>query len=180
MQRELLGRLTHSVCCRVDGLVTTEAGGTLAGLSDEAMDYAMALYVGDTGAQPKLFYAAYLRTVDVAIRERWKLPRGEESGEEMLRKLTLVALFELMHGKPCQNCDGEGFVGVNVCVCCEGTGKACLPCVAIARAVGRSEKQFHEVWKPRYRLVVRELWWWQVGLEGDLTAVLGRGKAPAG
>jgi hypothetical protein len=176
MHRELLGRLTHSPCCRVDGLVTTEAGGTLAGLSDEAMAYAMARYVGDSSAQPRLFYAAYLRMGDVAIRERWKLPRGEE----MLRKLTLTALFELMHGKPCQNCDGEGFVGVNLCVGCEGTGKACLPCVAVARAVGRSEKQFHEVWKPRYRLVVRELWWWQVGMEQDLSAALGRGKAPAG
>jgi hypothetical protein len=170
MHRELLGRLTHSPCCRVDGLVTTEAGGVLSGLSDEAMDYAMARYVGDTGAQPRLFYAAYLRTVDVAIRERWKLPRGEE----MLRKLTLVALFELMNCKPCPLCDGEGFVGVNLCMGCEGTGKACLPCVAVAKAVGRSEKQFHEVWKPRYRLVVRELWWWQVGMEQDLSAVLGR------
>jgi len=181
--REMLTKLTAGAV-KLDGgggggipaLAGCEAAGMLAGLSDEATAMALYRYAGNQGLEHVLFYAAYRRIVDLAGRDKWSIPVGEE----MLRKLTKCALFELLGTGICPRCHGTGQVIADVdgvrkcCTCpsCQGIGRRRLLDGQVAAVIHRSERQYRETWKPRYQLITRDLGLWSSDLECDLDKVL--------
>lgn len=180
--RELLAKLTAGAV-KLDGggrggapeLAGVEAAGLLFGLSEEATALALYRYAGHQGLEHVLFYEAYLRVVDLAAADAWKIPQGEE----LLRKLTKCALFELLGTGVCKRCGGaaevvavaDGVIKRDVCGGCHGTGRQRLLDGQVARVVGRSERQYRDTWKSRYHDVVLELWRWSNALECELDDV---------
>ncbi len=148
------GGLTQAqVAAMLNGL---EAHEELAGRLCIAEQWQYVDAVGD------LLYRYADHLADV---EDWNLP----SGTGQVRKLVTLALLEATGGTiDCRECGGVGRIelpgGLDRAVCepCEGTGR--LPRTHRSRAelVGISERQWHGVWKSRYRAVFGELRrWWQ-------------------
>ena len=145
-------------------LTSSDVAAALSGISSPATDYALYRYVGDTSAQPRLFYIAYLRAVDVANRDGWQPPKGSE----IIRKMTKAALVETFDCPVCRSCGGTGYLGAKSCTQCGGGGTARIPDSTIAHALGVDKSNYSRTWRDRYQSVRRDIGGWVCNLDGEV------------
>ena len=87
-----------------------QVAGVLSGLSREAYLYAAAKWIQDKSVEPELFYRIYLIVGGLAIKHKWRVPKGRE----LLRGLTQLAIIEMVREPRCRHCNGNTCKAVRI------------------------------------------------------------------
>lgn len=101
-------------------------------------------------SQVKCFYPIYRGVAEIAIKGKWKMKRGEDR----LRSLTQLAVFEATNDQACPRCKGTTFNPRNptkACEPCRGTGRYRIKDYERAEALGVSKQTWSRTWEPRYQ-----------------------------
>lgn len=138
--------------------------GELHGLSEEAMQFALAKYNKDR--KGLLYSAAALKrkAATVATREGWKC-----KDQSVLDGAAIVALMQHVEpvkmGHICLTCNGTGGAVNSPCKPCDGGGYRSKPDVLYAAILGISDTSYRKTWERRvaylYNLAgnwEKELW----------------------
>lgn len=144
---EMLGRLCAGVS-NLQGaggggasvLMRSELAGLLAGLSDMQLDFVVAKYMSDKGAEHRL----KLRL--------WRSGVTSVSDAEKSAFFGLVSLVvvEVVRPNRCGRCSGRGFVAGQVCKVCSGTGFKRFSGRFLAESLGVDQCRYRRVWRGRY------------------------------
>jgi hypothetical protein len=110
--------------------------------------------VGSDAPQTKSFYVTWHRVVQLSIEEDW--PSGPR-GANWLRKLTILALIELIDPMRCGVCEGTRFRMNRLCPLCKGTGKQPLDQAMRSEIAGIPFPAWRSGWGNRYERVYRML-----------------------
>lgn len=127
-------------------LSRSEIAGLLSGLSNNAMNLALAKYAGDLSSERKLWSCVYLHAVDMALAESWKIQRGRPT----VANMAYLAVFEVVRPNRCNKCKGTGFVRIKQCGCCAGSGYKLISGNAIAEAIFIDKSNYSRTWESRY------------------------------
>lgn len=144
---------------------TDVAGGLgMGNLSRGAYLYGLAVYAGHDGVLVELERLAWMRAVDLAVENGWKVIRGKEN----LRNAARLALME--HVEPtihfCSRCKGSGHTlnrsRMSIpCVKCEGKGNQVFSNVFLADQIGVDESAIRKTWLNRYERIHADLFEWR-------------------
>lgn len=135
-------------------LTQSDAAACCSGLSDSQYELLTAKWARYEGVLPRLAYRLMSEvTCDMAVREKWEIPRGRL----YMRKMTLLALAEVLDPQICRRCKGTQFIGHRTCPSCRGTGHRRLHGAQRARIIGCDKSRWYRVWAPRYEAVYRQI-----------------------
>lgn len=143
----------------------TSVGGYLVALSK---------WVHDSSVQDALYYHAYLAAVDVAARDRWRVPKGQER----VRKLSRMAIGELVNPMKCALCQGRAEIwprGTSTpiaCPRCGGTGSRRLRASEMARVIGVDDSTWSRSWAGKYEALYRLYADWELDALKQIAAGL--------
>jgi predicted Zn-ribbon and HTH transcriptional regulator len=132
-------------------LTRAEVAGLLAGLSSEAVNFALAKYAGDLAAERAFIAQLRVWAAGLANAEAWQVVRGRPT----VCNLCALAAFEVVRPNRCPRCQGRGMDKAKVCGVCNGSTFKPLSGRFIADAIGVSETDFRRVWRGRYERVFR-------------------------
>lgn len=134
------------------GITGLDVAGALSmgGAGEGETLMVLAKWVQDTSAQARLFYVVYDDIVKLATEEKWQVPVGAHR----LRRLTRLAIAEIIDAKTCQACQGRQWVlnGAipKVCQACNGSGRRDWSAATRYHAVGIHRSNWLRTWARRY------------------------------
>lgn len=138
------------------GITGLDVAGAMAmgGAGEGETLMVLAKWVQDTSAQARLFYVVYDDVMELAAQEKWRVPKGEE----YLRRLTRLAIAEIIDARACPSCNGtrydtSGNVPV-ICDECHGSGRKAWPTNVRYRAAGVDKRNWDRTWARRYRKIM--------------------------
>lgn len=158
MNPELL-RLLNPKTARLDGvnrglpmITTDDINSACAGADQIGLDLLLSKVCDDRAAQHRAFYSLYQEVVQLAVDKHWKI---REKGQEKIRSLTQLILFELTAAPRCPKCNGTKFnKRLRPCRSCNGTGFYKIRDAQRARALGINSSTWNRVWAYRYAEVL--------------------------
>lgn len=138
------------------GITGLDVAGAMAmgGAGEGETLMVLAKWVQDTSAQARLFYVVYDDVMELAAREKWRVPKGEE----YLRRLTRLAIAEIIDVRVCPSCSGtrydtSGRVPV-ICAPCGGSGRTAWTPAIRYHAAGIHGCNWYRTWAPRYKKIM--------------------------
>jgi len=134
-------------------LTVADIAAACAGANQTGLNILLAKVVGDRSAHKPLFYAIYRQITEIAIKEKWKFRRGEER----IRSLVNLALYEYVGEPRCPACKGTRYTQQTKCRTCGGSGYMRLDDKQRAIALGIHPSVWLRVWKDRYARVFQVL-----------------------
>lgn len=134
-------------------MTQSDAAAACSGLTDEQYMLVTAKWAGYRGRLPLLAYRLMDIGFDLATREGWKLPRGRE----YIRKMTLLAIAEVVDPLICRRCRGTRFILYRPCPACQGTGHRRMHGAERARAIGCDRANWYRTWQARYERIYRRI-----------------------
>ena len=154
MNPEIL-KLMNPKTTRLDGagggiplLTTDDINAACAGADSIGLDMLLAKICADRQAQSRAFYSLYQEIVQLSVERRWKI---REKGEEKIRSLTQLIIYELTNAPRCPKCKGTKFNrNLKPCKSCEGTGFYRIKDTQRAKAMKISPSTWQRVWSYRY------------------------------
>lgn len=102
----LLGSRGHGA------MTSSDAAGLLAGLYREAFLMGMLVECGSMGDLLELHDALFDRVARLAYSRQWKL--AEQRGQQIVKRMTALALYETLDDKRCPTCNGKGTTTFNL------------------------------------------------------------------
>ena len=153
-----------SVSLSVDKLTRIELAGLLSGLSDQAVNLALAKYALDEDSERLLIAHLRVYAAGVAVREHWQTVRGRPT----IVNMAAMAAFEVVRPNRCTKCYGRGVVVMRSCCCCHGTGFKAVSGRKVAEALCVDECNYRRLWRARYEIIVSYV----QGLDADVARVL--------
>ncbi|MHA1483487.1 MAG: hypothetical protein ACTSQA_08670, partial [Candidatus Heimdallarchaeaceae archaeon] len=90
----------------VPALTADDINAACAGANSIGLDVLLARVCSDRQAQRRAFYSIYQSVAQLAIDRQWKI---RTRGEEKLRSLTQLVIFELTMTPRCPKCHGTKF-----------------------------------------------------------------------
>lgn len=145
-------------------LSRSELAGYLAGVSDVALNFALANYALDEQAERMLVAQVRVWAVGVANRDGWPIVRGRPT----VLNLAAIAVHDVIRPLVHVACQGSGFIGPSVCSGCGGTGLKPLSGRKIAAAAGLDLKDWQRHWVDRYRQILKYV----IELDGEVQTIL--------
>jgi hypothetical protein len=147
--------LTNPKSARVDGagggiptLTTEDVNGACAGCDDLGLGVLLAKVCQGRQQKSRAFYQLYLEVIDLAIHRHWKI---REKGQEKLRSLTQLIIFELIDQPICPKCNGTRYTKtLKPCKACDSTGLYQIKDSMRAKALGIDQSNWQRVWQYRY------------------------------
>lgn len=130
-----------------------DIAAAMAGSNETGLDILLSKVVGDRTAQHRLFYTIYQQVVGIAVKENWKFRKGEER----IRSLVNLAIFEYVCEPRCPACRGTKYVKNEPCRTCNHTGYLKLNDKQRAEALGIHPSVWLRTWKARYARVFQVL-----------------------
>lgn len=124
-------------------------------MSDAQYLLLLRIYTQDKTVQQKLFYQIYDHAIGIAARDRWRVPVGKE----LVRKMTALALAEVIEPRACPKCNGKGEVWLRsrsmptLCDVCDGGGRKPPTLREKAAALGLEESNFAKRWRDKYEQI---------------------------
>ena len=154
MNPELL-KLMNPKTTRMDGagggvptLTTDDINAACAGADQIGLDMLLAKVCTDRQAQKRAFYSLYQDIVQIAVDRHWKI---REKGQDKIRSLTQLIIFELTNTPRCSKCNGTKFNrNLKPCKPCDGTGFYRIKDAQRARALDINPSTWQRVWAYRY------------------------------
>ena len=134
-------------------LTRAEVAGLLAGLSSEAVNFALAKYAGDLAAERAFIAQLRVWAAGLANAEAWQVVRGRPT----VCNLCALAAFEVVRPNRCPRCQGRGMDKAKVCGVCNGSTFKPLSGRFIADAIGMDESSYRQTWKSRYERILRHV-----------------------
>lgn len=108
----------------------------------------------------KLERAAYLMAVDIAVKEKWQIPKGKE----LVRHMTRLAILESSNPPKCNTCNGlgkeytnEGGLKQIACRACGGGGARRMTGELRSLIVGLDPSRWSKTWGRRYETILDAL-----------------------
>ena len=154
MNPEIL-RLLNPKTVRLDGanrgvpdLTTDDVNAACAGADQIGLDLLLTQICDDRTAQHRAFYGLYQEVIQFAVHHRWKI---REKGQEKIRSLIQLILFELTVTPRCPSCHGTKYnKRLRPCNACNGTGFYKIKNSQRAKALGINASTWKRVWAHRY------------------------------
>lgn len=134
------------------GITPQDIAAACAGMSDAQYLLLLRIYTQDVTVQPRLFYAIYDQAIGIATCGHWRLPVGKE----LVRKMTNLALAEMISPRVCPDCEGKaqvwlkGMAVPTACKPCGGSGRKSLSSREKARLLEMDDTTFSRYWSDRY------------------------------
>ena len=126
-------------------LIGTETAGCLKNLSQDAMDYAMAVYMCDEVSRKNVIINTERQAFRIAERGKWKI------GPSQLKAMAEIAANIAMNTNKCPACNGVGSSKLRVvCKKCGGDGSSTINFSMIARAIKLEPTSFNRIWQDRF------------------------------
>ena len=126
-------------------LMGCEVAGSLKGLSQDAMDYTMAVYMCDEASRQNVIMNTERQALRIAERGKWKIRPSQ------IRALAEIAANEAMNPNKCKLCNGTGKATLgSVCKKCGGLRMGVINFAIIARAVKVEPNSFGLAWKDKF------------------------------
>lgn len=133
-------------------ITVDDVNAACAGVDQAGLDLLLVRVCNDRQAQRRAFYSLYQEVVQLAVDQRWKI---REKGEEKLRSLTQLVIFELTNKPICPKCNGTKFNrNFRPCKSCGGTGFYKIKESQRARALNVAPSTWTRVWAYRYAEVL--------------------------
>lgn len=142
------------------GVQLTDTGGSVplitsddinaacSGADPIGLDVLLIKVCNDRQAQRRAFYSLYQEVIQLAVDQRWKI---RERGEEKLRSLTQLVIFELTNKPRCPKCNGTKYTrNFKPCKVCGGTGFYKIKESQRAKALNVAPSTWARVWAYRY------------------------------
>lgn len=158
MNPELL-RLLNPKTVRLDGvsrglpeMTTDDVNAACAGADQIGLDLLLSKVCDDRAAQHRAFYNLYQEVIQLAVDHKWKI---RKRGQDKIRSLTQLILFELTAIPRCPKCKGTKYNRrLRPCKACDGTGFYKIKNSQRARALGINSSTWNRVWSYRYAEVL--------------------------
>lgn len=174
MNPEIL-KLLNPKSVRLDGtcggiptITTEDINCACAGAGQLGLDLLLAKVCGDRSAQHQAFYGLYQAVIQLAVDNKWKIRRN---GEEKIRALTQLIIFELTALPRCPICHGtQHDKQLKLCRTCRGTGFYRITESQRAKALGIAPSTWQRVWAFRYTEVLSLA----TTFEADALRIIGR------
>lgn len=129
-------------------LTSDDINAACAGADDMGLQMLLARVCGDRQAQNKAFYRLYSNVIDLSIANKWKI---RQKGEEKIRGLVQLIIFELTNNPRCPKCKGVKYNrALKPCKPCEGTGFYRIRDSHRAKALKINQSTWARVWSFRY------------------------------
>jgi len=139
-------------CGGVPTITAEDINAACAGADKIGLDLLLAKVCGDRSAQTRAFYSLYQEVIKLSIDNKWKI---REKGEEKIRGLTQLILFELTTALRCPNCNGTKYnKKLKLCKACNGTGLYKIKETQRAKALNIAPSTWQRVWCFRYAEVM--------------------------
>ena len=143
------------------GITPADIAGSMAGLDRGSQLVLMARYCQYPGLERELMYRLWNYAVDVSIEFGWPKP---PKGQELLRKLSRLAVLENVYPLPCRRCSGkkrvmrrEGYA--IICPRCTGGGTHTLNNRERCEITGLTYYQWRQ-WQSRYKVLSNAINYW--------------------
>ncbi len=154
MNPEIL-QLLSPKSVRLDGanrgipeLTTDDINAACAGANQIGLDLLLTKVCNDRLAQHRAFYSLYQEVIQLAVDHHWKI---REKGQEKIRSLVQLAIFELTTVLRCPKCNGTRYNNrLRPCKPCSGTGFYKIKNAQRARVLGVNASTWNRVWAYRY------------------------------
>jgi hypothetical protein len=148
-------RLLNPKSVRLDGasrgvpaITIDDINAACAGADQIGLDLLLSRVCDDRSAQHRAFYSLHQEVVQLAVDHHWKI---REKGQEKLRSLTQLILFELTNPVRCPKCKGTRYnKQLRPCKTCYGTGFYKIKNAQRARALGVNASTWGRIWGARY------------------------------
>ena len=140
-------------------VIPADAWAAMAGADKLGQLLAKRIWMHDETGDAQIERLAYLKAVDIAIAEGWKVPKGRE----YVRHMTRLALRELIDPERCPACKGTcqewdaAALRAKSCGVCGGTGRVRIDDSKRAKAVGMDKSRWSRVWRKRYETIHADL-----------------------
>lgn len=151
-------------------LSRSELAGYLAGVSDVALNFALANYALDEQAERMLVAQVRVWAVGIANRDGWTIVRGRPT----VLNLAAIAVHDVVRPLVHVACQGSGLSGASVCSGCGGSGLKPLSGRKIAAAAGLDLKEWQRHWVGRYQQILKYV----IDLDGEVQTVLAAANKP--
>lgn len=145
-------------------LSRSELAGYLAGATPAAMNFALASYALDEGAERRLIAQVRVWAAGVAIRDGWQVVRGRPT----ISNLCAIAVYDAIRPLVHVTCQGSGYSGTAVCSGCGGSGLKPLSGRKIAAAAGLDLHSWQRHWLDRYKQILGYV----IELDGEVQSIL--------
>ena len=133
-------------------LTKDDVNAACAGCNKVGLNLMLASVCDDRTVQNAAFYSLYGKVIGLAVKKHWRTNKGEDR----IRSLVQLAVFEHTSTPRCPSCHGTK---VNrrsqPCKRCAGTGKYKIKDSQRARALGVEQSTWARVWAGRYGEVFR-------------------------
>lgn len=133
-------------------LTPLDIAAACAGADDLGLRVLLTKVCGDRTHHGQMFYQIYGIVVSRAAKGGWRVPKGEEK----LRALTQLAIFEAVNDFACPACNGTKFNRKRPsqpCAPCAGNGRLRLTEPLRAEVLGITRQAWYKLWNQRYREV---------------------------
>lgn len=155
----------------LDKVTQADAALAMAGLSGPAYVMGLYKYAGIDGERRKLDHLAYMLAIDCAKDNKWLIPVGQE----WVRKLSRLALSEVLRGANCEACGGRGEIvhwhidgdklvidSKERCAVCGGGGKRGLALEEFTDMAAEIKIKPARLWFDRYCWLVMQYHGWEI------------------
>lgn len=145
----------------VPGLSEADAAMALAGLDRGPYLLARVKYALDSSSRYPLENQLWGEMCGIATRKKWLIP----AGHELLRRMSRMAIEEVVHPAQCPKCGGRGTVypkggAARLCSACIGTGRGRVSDRSRAAGADIPKTSWFRIWAPRYELMLAKLDRW--------------------
>jgi hypothetical protein len=131
-----------------------DVNAAMAGADETGLNLLLAHVCNDRKAQSQAFYSLYNRVMTLAMDQGWQF-EGKR-GQERIRALTQLALFEHTDTPRCPACKGTKYNrAMRPCKACKGTGYYKIKDSHRARAMGINRTSWSRLWAKRYADVLQ-------------------------
>jgi hypothetical protein len=152
---EVIGKLMAG-CYFGDGVRSTagaelsksELAGLLAGLSEQAMCFALAKYGCDEDARRRIETNISVYVTELSFKENWS-----HKDCKIFCAMAKLAIDEVISENLCPLCNGVGLVKIKVCNVCNGTRHKIMSGRKKASVIGVTQVQWTRIWSNRYESV---------------------------
>lgn len=158
----------------VPGLDAMDAARALAGLDRGPYLLAMVVLAQDASSLKPLELQLWGEMCGVATRKNWIVPVGDE----LLRRMSCLAVGEVVSPKVCGRCSGRGTIyprgaAARTCDACGGGGRGKVTGRDRARSLGICKSSWSRTWGLRYGEFVGRLSGWERAIHAHVRLRLG-------